>query len=61
MALAETPDLHGSRRSVTILGSTGSVGCSTVDLLRRDPDAYEVEAITAFSNVALLARQMLGV
>ncbi len=57
MALAENHDLTHVPRSVTILGSTGSVGCSTVDLLRRDPDAYDVEALTAFSNVALLAKQ----
>lgn len=57
MALAETPASRTMPRSVTILGSTGSVGCSTVDLLLRDPDAYDVEALTAFSNVTLLARQ----
>jgi 1-deoxy-D-xylulose-5-phosphate reductoisomerase len=44
-------------RSVTILGSTGSVGQSTVDLLERNPDAFAVEALTANRNAALLARQ----
>ncbi|HEX6102766.1 MAG TPA: 1-deoxy-D-xylulose-5-phosphate reductoisomerase [Alphaproteobacteria bacterium] len=44
-------------RSVTILGSTGSVGCSTVDLLVRHPERFEVEALTAHRNVALLAEQ----
>ena len=34
-------------RRVSILGSTGSVGRNTVDLLRRAPDAYAVEALTA--------------
>jgi len=57
MALARAGAASSTPRSVTILGSTGSVGCSTVDLLRRDPDSYDVEAITAFSNVALLAQQ----
>ena len=57
MALAETPDPRAMPRSVTILGSTGSVGCSTVDLLLRDPEAYDVEALTAFANVTLLAQQ----
>jgi 1-deoxy-D-xylulose-5-phosphate reductoisomerase len=51
----ERPSAH--RRRVSILGSTGSVGCNTVDLLRRDPDAYEVIALTARSNVTLLAAQ----
>ncbi len=46
-----------SARSVTILGSTGSVGCNTVDLLRRNVDAFRVEALTANRNVDLLARQ----
>ncbi|WP_434618822.1 1-deoxy-D-xylulose-5-phosphate reductoisomerase [Azospirillum sp. B2RO_4] len=44
-------------RSVTILGSTGSVGTQTVDLVSRDPDRFPVEALTANRNVALLARQ----
>ncbi len=44
-------------RRISILGSTGSVGCNTVDLLRRDPGAFEVTALTARSNVALLAEQ----
>ncbi len=44
-------------RRVTILGSTGSVGQSTVDLLLRNPDAFEVEALTANRNPARLAEQ----
>ncbi len=46
-----------SRRRVTILGSTGSVGCRTVDLLRRNPERFEVEALTGHRNVKLLAEQ----
>ena len=44
-------------RRVTILGSTGSVGKSTVDLLLRHPDGFEVEALTANRNPELLAKQ----
>ena len=44
-------------RSVTILGSTGSVGCSTVSLLAADPGKYRVEALTGYRNVAALAQQ----
>jgi 1-deoxy-D-xylulose-5-phosphate reductoisomerase len=44
-------------RRVTILGSTGSVGCNTAELLAADPDAYEVEALVAHRNAALLAEQ----
>jgi 1-deoxy-D-xylulose-5-phosphate reductoisomerase len=44
-------------RSVTILGSTGSVGRNTVDLIQRTPEQYDVEAITANRNADLLAGQ----
>jgi len=44
-------------RHVSILGSTGSIGCNTIDLILRDPDAYVVEALTANVNVEILARQ----
>jgi len=44
-------------RRVSILGSTGSIGCNTIDLISRDPDAYSVEALTANVNVDVLARQ----
>ncbi len=44
-------------RRVTILGSTGSVGQSTVDLLRRNPEAFAVEALTANRNPLRLAEQ----
>ena len=43
-------------RSVTVLGATGSIGDSTMDLLRAAPDRYRVEALTANSNVEALAR-----
>jgi len=42
-------------RSVTVLGCTGSIGASTLDLLRRNKDAYRVEALSAHRNVAELA------
>jgi 1-deoxy-D-xylulose-5-phosphate reductoisomerase len=44
-------------RSVTILGSTGSIGQNTIDLLQRNPGAFAVEALTANRNAALLAKQ----
>jgi 1-deoxy-D-xylulose-5-phosphate reductoisomerase len=42
-------------RSVTLLGATGSIGASTVDLIRREPNRYRVEAVAAYRNVAALA------
>jgi 1-deoxy-D-xylulose-5-phosphate reductoisomerase len=44
-------------RRVTILGSTGSIGHSTIDLLLRNPDDFVVEAVTANRNAKLLAEQ----
>jgi 1-deoxy-D-xylulose-5-phosphate reductoisomerase len=44
-----------SQRTVAILGATGSVGRSTLDLIERDPDRYEVLAVTAHRDVAGLA------
>jgi 1-deoxy-D-xylulose-5-phosphate reductoisomerase len=44
-------------RSVTILGSTGSIGQNTIDLLQRNSGAFRVEALTASRNSALLAQQ----
>lgn len=44
-------------RNVTILGSTGSVGQSTVDLISRNPECYRVDALVAGSSVDLLAEQ----
>jgi 1-deoxy-D-xylulose-5-phosphate reductoisomerase len=44
------------RRSVTILGATGSVGASTLDLLRHERHHYRVEAVSAGRNAAALAR-----
>jgi 1-deoxy-D-xylulose-5-phosphate reductoisomerase len=42
-------------RTVSILGATGSVGTSTLDLVEREPDRFRIEALTAHSDVAGLA------
>ncbi len=47
-------------RSITILGATGSIGASTLDLVRRNPDAWQVEALSAncsAEELAVLARE----
>jgi 1-deoxy-D-xylulose-5-phosphate reductoisomerase len=44
-------------KRISILGSTGSIGDSTIDLIARDPAAYEVVALTANGNWAKLAEQ----
>jgi 1-deoxy-D-xylulose-5-phosphate reductoisomerase len=43
-------------RTVTIFGATGSVGTSTLDLVARSPEKFQVMALTAHSDVAALAR-----
>jgi 1-deoxy-D-xylulose-5-phosphate reductoisomerase len=50
------PKAGAAPKTVTILGATGSIGSSTADLLRRDPDSYAVEAVTANRDAAALAR-----
>ncbi|MEO1967560.1 MAG: 1-deoxy-D-xylulose-5-phosphate reductoisomerase [Sphingomonadaceae bacterium] len=49
-----------NRRSLTILGATGSIGKSTLDLIRRNRDAWDVVALTAncqARELAALARE----
>ena len=43
-------------RSVTILGATGSVGASTIDLIKRNPARFRVEAVASGRNVDALAQ-----
>ena len=43
-------------RTVTLLGATGSIGSSTIDLLRLEPGRYRIEAVTAHHNAEALAR-----
>src|ERR1700689_700339 len=49
-------ELSHPSRSVTLLGATGSIGASTIDLLRRDTARYRVEAVTAHREAKALAR-----
>src|SRR5437868_9302401 len=44
-------------RSLAILGATGSIGTQALDVVRAEPDAYEVVALGASSSVELLAEQ----
>ncbi|OUS33398.1 1-deoxy-D-xylulose-5-phosphate reductoisomerase [Rhodobacterales bacterium 56_14_T64] len=47
-------------RKISILGATGSVGQNTIDLIRRDCDAYDVVALTGGANIAQLAADALA-
>ena len=53
------PHLDQAPKRVTVLGSTGSVGANTIDLIERNRNAYEVEALTANRNVTGLADQAI--
>jgi 1-deoxy-D-xylulose-5-phosphate reductoisomerase len=44
-----------AERTVTILGATGSIGTSTIDLLKRERARYRVEAVSAHRSAAALA------
>ncbi|WP_334183607.1 1-deoxy-D-xylulose-5-phosphate reductoisomerase [Novosphingobium sp.] len=43
-------------RTISVLGATGSIGASTLDLVRRNPESWRVVALTANGNVAELAK-----
>src|SRR5690606_21340015 len=47
--------VSAGRRRISVLGVTGSIGTSTVDILERNRDRFAVEAVTAGSNVNKLA------
>lgn len=44
-------------KTISILGSTGSIGCSTLDILDKNPEDFELIAITANKNISLLIEQ----
>ncbi|MAU42031.1 MAG: 1-deoxy-D-xylulose-5-phosphate reductoisomerase [Kordiimonas sp.] len=57
LSTADTADLSHDRRRVTILGSTGSIGRNTLDVIGRSKGEFQIEALTAHSNVKLLSEQ----
>ena len=66
MAVANAPlknplesPLAKKPRSISVLGSTGSIGCNTVNLLESNRDTFRVEALTAGNNWKLLAEQAI--
>ena len=44
-------------KKIALLGSTGSIGTQTLDVISRFPDEFNVEVLTAGSNIRLLAQQ----
>ena len=49
----------GDKKRVSILGSTGSIGISALDVIERHGNRFEVEALTAWGNSDALKRQIL--
>ena len=45
------------KKNITILGSTGSIGKQTLEIIGANPDLFNVIALTTHSNIALLERQ----
>lgn len=45
-------------KQLTILGSTGSIGTSTLEIVAAHPDRFKVQALTAGTNLELFARQI---
>jgi 1-deoxy-D-xylulose-5-phosphate reductoisomerase len=48
-----------SKQRIAILGSTGSIGKNTLDVIARHPDRFEVFALTASTQVALMLAQIV--
>jgi len=46
-------------KRLTLLGSTGSIGTSTLAVIAANPELYQVTALVAGQNVALMAEQCL--
>ncbi|MDF2924686.1 MAG: 1-deoxy-D-xylulose-5-phosphate reductoisomerase [Paenibacillaceae bacterium] len=46
------------KKRIALLGSTGSIGTQTLDVIAHDPDAYQIEALAAGSNLNLLLKQI---
>lgn len=46
-------------KQLTLLGSTGSIGCSTLDVVRHNPETFAVTALVAGKNVARMVEQCL--
>ncbi len=46
-------------KKITVLGSTGSIGVNTLDVLRRHPESFSVFALTASTNVEVIYTQCM--
>lgn len=58
MSFSVSVPASDTRQRITVLGSTGSIGCNTLDVIARHPDRFAVFALSGHRNMALLARQI---
>lgn len=49
--------MTSKKQRVTVLGSTGSVGVNTLDVIAAHPDRFDVFALSAATNVELMLKQ----
>ncbi len=47
------------KRKIAILGSTGSIGTQSVEVIENNPSYFEIEALTAYNNAELLVKQAI--
>ena len=50
-------DISSSKKRLALLGSTGSIGTQTLDVVRSNPERFSVEVLTAQNNCDMLIRQ----
>lgn len=57
-AISKSKIYNGVKKRIAILGSTGSIGISTLSVIDRLPGQFEVAGLTAANNIELLSRQV---
>jgi len=57
--MAVVPCKFPRMKTITVLGSTGSIGTSTLDVVRRNPELFRIFALAAGRNVDTLAGQIV--
>jgi 1-deoxy-D-xylulose-5-phosphate reductoisomerase len=56
----EVTEGSGNPRRISLIGSTGSIGTQTLDIVEEHPHEFEVVALSAGGNLTLLAEQVMG-
>jgi 1-deoxy-D-xylulose-5-phosphate reductoisomerase len=55
----QTTTPSSTKKNIAVLGSTGSIGTQTLDVIRANPQAFSIEVLTGNGNADLLIRQAL--